>query len=1054
MPSIASLSVEINTSDAARAGEDLDRMVDAGRRSEEAARRLNGSWKKSLSGIAGDTSQIVRELQALNAKQDATAQLMATVGQSVTQASAAFQSSVSAISAYRAQSEQLGRTESANTSAVNGTSSALNRQRDDLAKLLGQIDPTVAALGRLDEMEKRLQGFRNKGQLDAQTFAEYKTKIDQMRESVTATADSWDRAGISSKQMQAALRGLPAQFTDIVVSLQGGQAPLTVLLQQGGQIKDMFGGVGPAFSALGGYIMELVGPVTVAAAAVSTLGFAYYQGSREQSEFRESLALTGNSLGTTTGNLASMAKEVGGVIGTTGIAAEALTALASTGKVTGANLQAISTAAVTMQRATGKAVSETAAEFASLADDPARAVVTLNQKYNFLTAAVYEQIRALQAQGDRLGAQEVAERALADAQTQRGNDLIENLGYIRAAWHTVAEAAKGAWDAALNVGREDTLDAALTKLEERLRNVRNAATPAVFSENPDLGLLAGGEAGAQGAIEATLQREVDTVREAREKMFAAQNFKSSQSFYDSFLEGLRADAPKAERLKYELEKLAREVGLARQRGFTVSEEQYQQRVAQLREKYKESAAKSTPVNLTEVKDVQNDLKAIQAEYSNANKTLEANQRAGLISQQSYLDQRTSLIRQERDEVESAYQRQISALEEVRGRSTTNANQRVQLDQKIADARAAMVKAQKASDSELEVLSINEQGRLLKQSQAISTYTQALNQQVEALRNQGARAVAGVGMGDRQRGIYDQLNGLADQAAQQQIDLANQYGDGSRGMSLEEYTAKLQALKDTQNDLRATVISNYDAMAEAQSDWRAGAKAAYENYLEDARNVAGMTENLFTSAFSSMEDAVVEFAMTGKLSFADFTKSILADMARIAARQASSSILSGLGGVAASAIGGLFGGSTAGSSISDYASVDLSNFRPQAKGGAWIDGVQAFAKGGAFTNSVISSPTLFPFAKGTGLMGEAGPEAIMPLTRGADGSLGVRAMGGGGSTPIVINAPVTVQAQPGMSSQEAARQGAQMGQAMTAEIRKAIGVELRQGGQIWRALNGR
>ena len=86
-----------------------------------------------------------------------------------------------------------------------------------------------------------------------------------------------------------------AQFTDIFVSLQGGQNPMTVLLQQGGQLKDMFGGVGAAARAMGGYVLGLVNPFTVAGAAAATLGLAYYQGSQEADRYAESIIMTGNA---------------------------------------------------------------------------------------------------------------------------------------------------------------------------------------------------------------------------------------------------------------------------------------------------------------------------------------------------------------------------------------------------------------------------------------------------------------------------------------------------------------------------------------------------------------------------------------------------------------------------------------------------------------------------------------------------------------------------------------------------------------------------------------
>jgi phage-related minor tail protein len=83
----------------------------------------------------------------------------------------------------------------------------------------------------------------------------------------------------------------------------------------------------------------------------------------------------------------------------------------------------------------------------------------------------------------------------------------------------------------------------------------------------------------------------------------------------------------------------------------------------------------------------------------------------------------------------------------------------------------------------------------------------------------------------------------------------------------------------------------------------------------------------------------------------------------------------------------------------------------AKGGAFDYGIEAFAKGGAFTNQIVDSPTMFKFAKGTGLMGEAGPEAIMPLTRDGSGNLGVRAEGNsGGNVEVVVNNYSTAQAE--------------------------------------------
>ncbi|WP_454253672.1 phage tail tape measure C-terminal domain-containing protein [Pseudomonas sp. Marseille-Q7302] len=130
--------------------------------------------------------------------------------------------------------------------------------------------------------------------------------------------------------------------------------------------------------------------------------------------------------------------------------------------------------------------------------------------------------------------------------------------------------------------------------------------------------------------------------------------------------------------------------------------------------------------------------------------------------------------------------------------------------------------------------------------------------------------------------------------------------------------------------------------------------------------------------------------TGKLSFKDLGNSIVQDLIRIQIRKA-------LAGAVSAAAGTSWGAGVA------------SMFK-QAKGGAWDGGVQMFANGGAFTNGVVDQPTAFKMAGGLGVMGEAGPEAIMPLTRGPDGSLGVAAHGGGGGETVIHLGAPTVHMQ--------------------------------------------
>lgn len=275
------------------------------------------------------------------------------------------------------------------------------------------------------------------------------------------------RTGVSAAQTAAALRLVPAQFTDIATSLAGGQSPLTVLLQQGGQLKDSFGGIGPAARALGGYVAGLVNPFTLAAGAAGALAFAYFKGAGEGEEFRKQIILSGNAAGVTAGQLQAMAVSISGVVGTQGKASEVLAQLVATGRVAQDRLQGAATSIITMSQATGVATDELVKDFASLGKAPTESVAKLDEKYRFLTAAVYEQIAALERQGRVEEAAALAQRTLSDTLDSRGKAVIENLGSLERAWKFVKDGAKEAWDAMLGVGREDTLEQQLKVLTER-----------------------------------------------------------------------------------------------------------------------------------------------------------------------------------------------------------------------------------------------------------------------------------------------------------------------------------------------------------------------------------------------------------------------------------------------------------------------------------------------------------------------------------------------------------------------------------------------------------
>ncbi len=360
--------------------------------------------------------------------------------------------------------------------------------------------------------------------VDVSALKPYLAQLDAVSAKQTDT-------GISAAQMSAALRGLPAQFSDIASSLASGQKPMTVMMQQGGQLKDMFGGIGPAARAMGGYIVGLINPLTVAAAAVGGLAYASYQGSQEFEAYNRALILTGNAAGTTADKLAGMADRLSKASGITkGAAAEALTEFASTGQVAASQFEKFTATAVRLQQQAGVAVKDTVKQFVDLGKDPVAASVKLNETTNYLTKSIYDQIRALSEQGKNAEAASVAQNAYNDALNQRIPKLVDNLGLVERAWKRIVDAMKGAVDSALDIGRKadpaDTVQKALEASYGRLEKLRKLGNGkdtliAIAEEQKRAAALA---KEAESLALVTRQKEKDAAADAeRAKQLAAYN---------------------------------------------------------------------------------------------------------------------------------------------------------------------------------------------------------------------------------------------------------------------------------------------------------------------------------------------------------------------------------------------------------------------------------------------------------------------------------------------------------------------------------------------------
>lgn len=183
--------------------------------------------------------------------------------------------------AYSKKLMEMRREVTGTAQAEREAAKAHDEQVAALRRLEAQIDPVGEAFRRLNEQQRQLDSAKASGMLSPLAYDRLNSKLAESRDALEKTQTQLGKTGQSAAQTANAMRMIPAQMTDIVVGLSTGQSPFMVLMQQGGQLKDMFGGIGPAIKGVGTYVMGLVNPYSVAAASVGLLTYAVYQNRQE-----------------------------------------------------------------------------------------------------------------------------------------------------------------------------------------------------------------------------------------------------------------------------------------------------------------------------------------------------------------------------------------------------------------------------------------------------------------------------------------------------------------------------------------------------------------------------------------------------------------------------------------------------------------------------------------------------------------------------------------------------------------------------------------------------
>ncbi|MEF4533456.1 phage tail tape measure protein [Escherichia coli] len=711
------------------------------------------------------------------------------------------------------------------------------------------IDLSLDAV-RFDEQMSRVRRHFSGLETDARKTA------GVVEQNLSRQALAAQKAGISVGQYKAAMRMLPAQFTDVATQLAGGQSPWLILLQQGGQVKDSFGGMIPMFRGLAGAItLPMVG-VTSLAVATGALAYAWYQGDSTLSAFNKTLVLSGNQSGLTADRMLTLSR-AGQAAGLTfNQASESLAALVNAGVRGGEQFDAINQSVARFASASGVEVDKVAEAFGKLTTDPMSGLIAMARQFRNVTAEQIAYVAQLQRSGDEAGALQAANDIATKGFDEQTRRLKENMGTLETWADKTGKAFKSMWDAILDIGRPessaDMLASAQKAFDEadkkwqwyQSRSQRRGKTSSFRAnlqgawndrENARLGLAA-----------ATLQSDMEKAGELAARDRAERD--ASQLKYTG-------EAQKAyERLLTPLEK------------YTARQE--------------------------ELNKALKDGKILQADYNTLMAAAKKDYESTLKKPKSSGVKVSAGERQE-DQAHAALlalETELRTLEKHSGANEKISQQRRDLWK--AENQYAVLKeaATKRQLSEQEKSLLTHEKETLEYKRQLAELGDKVEHQkrLNELAQQAARFEQQ--QSAKQAAISAKARGLTDRQAQRESEeqrLRDVYGDNPDALA-----KATSALKNT-----------WSAEEQLRGSWMAGLKSGWGEWAESATDSFSQVKSVATQTFDGIAQNMAAMLTGSEQSWRGFTRSVLSMLTEIFLKQAMVGIVGSIG----SAMGGAFGG---------------------------------------------------------------------------------------------------------------------------------------------------
>ncbi|RLK53457.1 lambda family phage tail tape measure protein [Stenotrophomonas rhizophila] len=776
-----------------------------------------------------------------------------------------------------ARAKSLQEAEARATNQAKDAARATQAQELNLKKLLGQIDPTVAGLNRLADMEDRLAKARDLGLIKPQVFQQYQAQLEATRAKTLAAAQG---TGTLSGQLgQLNLRSVETQqsLVSLIRSLATGdigqaQSSITSLTARTGALSSAFTLTG---LAVGGTVAAIAGVAVVAA-----------KGYMEMRQLEGIVTATGNASGYTTDQLMHMRSELGSATGNYKDATAAISMLVSEGRASGQALELIASSAVNLSTLTGSSISSTVNEIEALATGGADALVKLNDRYNFLTPEIYRHIEAVREQRGDYAATQSALEQFDQVMNERAENMAESAGVVERAWKGALAAFRGTMEEIKSIGRND-LDSQIGRLKDDLAFFQT------LQRSPIPGDATRGNAGVQ-----EMQRRIEQLSEWKQELddgakILGQIAQHGKDVVVTERDMARERAAADEALKGRLAGLDREASKLLARNKII-------------ELYNKLDVDAYDIN---GKKLPPDSRLLDGSMerliarSNADIDKQFNKRDGLGKKNADDNSVQTFI--------ANVERQITANQQLADsgdKVTASDRMVIQARQMLADKTNNMTAATRtllqAMIPQLEASDAQAQAEVQRQRgmQASLALTERLTQLEKQRQEQADIDLMGIGRGgDATQMLQRQLD-IQRQFLREQEKLDKAYNSDRLSLTAEaavirkaqydQDTASLQTSLNNSLDIERNYQERRAAML---GDWRTGVNRVWADYVSAAGNASDQAGSLVSNSLSGMEDALVRLAQTGKLSFTSLANSIIADLARIAAKQAAVGLFNAVAG---------------------------------------------------------------------------------------------------------------------------------------------------------------